>query len=396
MTAEAAALHGFAYGEDLDPVHRRSLGYRLLAPAEPEPWAAEVEALARRLQAAPYPDHWPPTELFCSVLLSDGRRLVALARYGLADQTAEPRRGGLELVGVVGPGGLGVPSALALYRWLRQRRSAADDLRALGGRHLLSDVLAAVPPLPLPADPVPVLPIRVWQEGALLFAATVPSDPDHHLRLLEQGAADNWQWLPLVGADFPLGAYAKRGPLIAWAPHLAGVAVKLGQSQDQAPQPADGWRRPLAGALALVFLALLAANLWALRTLANRVEAARPTATDEHRPTQPEAAQDASAKRFAQALQRLLQKQGAVPPEPSAARFNELAAADKDLRLAGPDGREVAVAMDLLARHSPEKVEALVRQALDGKGYDPQLVDLVCRKVREQLSPASERGASAP
>ena len=29
----------------------------------------------RRLQAAPYPDHWPATDLFCSVLLGDGRRV---------------------------------------------------------------------------------------------------------------------------------------------------------------------------------------------------------------------------------------------------------------------------------------------------------------------------------
>src|SRR5205814_10021537 len=138
-------------------------------------------------------------------------RLVAAARYGLADHAPERRRGGLELVGAVGPGNLGVASALALYQWLRQRRAATDDLRTLGGRHRLADVLAAVPQPPLPADPVPVLPIRVWQEGVLLFAATVPSDPDHHLRLLEQGAADHWQWLPLVGADFPLQTYAKRG-----------------------------------------------------------------------------------------------------------------------------------------------------------------------------------------
>src|SRR5207249_6853878 len=64
-------------------------------------WAAEVEVLARRLQAAPYPDHWPPTDLFCSVLLADGRRLIALARYGLADHTPTHRRSGLELIGVV-------------------------------------------------------------------------------------------------------------------------------------------------------------------------------------------------------------------------------------------------------------------------------------------------------
>src|SRR5207302_1719822 len=109
------------------------------------------------------------------------------------------------------------------------RRLATEDLRSLGGPQALADALAAVPPMPAPADPVPVLPIRLWQEGALLFAASAPSDPDHRLGLLDQVAAGAWQWLPLVGADFPLANYARRGPLIAWTPHLASVAVKFGQ-----------------------------------------------------------------------------------------------------------------------------------------------------------------------
>src|SRR5246127_4532167 len=118
MSDSTGDLAGFAYGEDLEGVSLRSLGYRLLSPAQAEPWCAEVEALARRLQAAPYSDHWPPTDLFCSVLLSDGRRLVALARYGLADHTPSQRRGGLELIGIVGPAGLSVVHALAIYRWI--------------------------------------------------------------------------------------------------------------------------------------------------------------------------------------------------------------------------------------------------------------------------------------
>src|SRR5438874_10525007 len=123
MSTPSVILDGFAYGEHLEGLPPRSLGYRLLAPAEHEPWCAEVEALARRLQGAPYPDHWPPTDLFCSVLLADGRRLIAVARYGLADHTPSRRRGGLELIGVIGPGSLDVPSALAVVRWLRQRRA---------------------------------------------------------------------------------------------------------------------------------------------------------------------------------------------------------------------------------------------------------------------------------
>src|SRR5438128_8215250 len=108
MSATDASLRCFAYGEHLDGPAQRSLGYRLLAPARQEVWCAEVEALARRLQTTPYPDHWPPTDLFCSVLLADGARLVAVACYGLADHTPSSRRGGLELVGAVGPADLSV------------------------------------------------------------------------------------------------------------------------------------------------------------------------------------------------------------------------------------------------------------------------------------------------
>src|SRR6185312_6739690 len=142
MSDTTGDLAGFAYGEDLEGVSLRSLGYRLLAPLRAEEWCGEVEALARRLQAAPYSDHWPATDLFCSVLLADGRRLVALARYGLADHTPSRRRGGLELIGVVAPAGLDVPSALIIYHWLRQRRGEVDDLHQLGGCFSLAEIVA--------------------------------------------------------------------------------------------------------------------------------------------------------------------------------------------------------------------------------------------------------------
>src|SRR3954471_14715783 len=126
MSEPTADLVGFAYGEQLEGVPPRSLGYRLGAPSGGGSWREEVEALARRLQAAPYPDHWPAVDLFCSALLSDGRRLIAPSRYGLSDHAQDHRRGGLELIGVVAPGGLGVTTALALYRWLRGRRESED------------------------------------------------------------------------------------------------------------------------------------------------------------------------------------------------------------------------------------------------------------------------------
>src|SRR5262249_38965490 len=149
-------------------------------------------------------------------------------------------------------------SALAVYRWLQARRSQSDNLHTLGGHFALADVLQEVPPAPEPSDPVPVLPIRLWQEGALLFAATAPSDPDHRLGLLEQGAGRGWQWLPLVGADFPLATHAQRGPLVAWTPHLAGVAVKVDRKPvDDARHPLRPSRLLAAGSAVLLLLVVI-------------------------------------------------------------------------------------------------------------------------------------------
>lgn len=407
MSAPGALLYGFAYGEHLEGVPQRSLGYRLLAPIEPEAWCAEVEALARRLQAAPYPDHWPPTDLFCSVLLAEGRRLVAVARYGLADQTPSHRRGGLELIGVVGPGNLGVPSAAAVYHWLRQRRAQTEDLRTLGGRLPLAEVLAVVPPTPPPADPMPVLPIRIWQEGALLFAATAPSDPDRRLGLLEQDAGSAWQWLPLVGADFPLQGYAQNGPLIAWTPHLAGVAVKLERKPAEGTGRSAGRRRVLGvagGLLVVLLVVLLAANLWATLSLPTKLsgfspappastaggEAAMPVREPPRTSSAP--AEEASLERFTQALYDLVLEQGGsrewsqtqnqllTQYERAARRHKELRLKDNNQR-----GRMAVGAVGILSQRSADRVEDLVKKALATKGYDPRLIQLAAEHVHEQL-----------
>lgn len=211
----ATLLHGFAYGEHIEG--GRSLGYRLLAPAEPGPWSTEVETFARRLQAAAYPDAWPITELFCSALIADGWRIIAAVRYGLLDHTPSRRRGGIELAGVLAPGRLGVPSALALYRWLKQRRAAAEDLRGFGGYFDLAEALREVPPEPLALEESLETTSHVRPEGAAVFAANSPLEPDQRLTLLRNaGDTGTWQWLAFVGEEFPLAEYADRGPVIAW------------------------------------------------------------------------------------------------------------------------------------------------------------------------------------
>jgi hypothetical protein len=402
MSDSPGELAGFAYGEDLEGVTQRSLGYRLLAPLQPQPWCAEVEALARRLQAAPYSDHWPATDLFCSVLLGDGRRLVALARYGLSDHTPSQRRGGLELVGVVGPGTLGVTAALAIYRWLQQRRAETDDLHRLSGHFSLADVLKTpLPPLP-PSDPVPVLPVRLWQDGALLFAASTPADPDHHFRLLEQGAGPSWQWLPLVGADFPLQTYAQRGPLVAWTPHLAGVALKLDRKTVEAPGPRPARRPRLAplaiGSLLLLLAGLLAANLYALSALHRRLAEAPAPPSSSGSPAQPApplpaAADTAARERLLAALHRLLAEQGGareweVEPDRLLDRYEAVARRHKDLR-ADPgdtDGKLTIAAISLLAGRSADRIEEEVRRALTGKGFSDRVIRAACEHVRDQFT----------
>lgn len=223
-----------AYGEEVQSETGRSLGYRLLQPAEPDAIADEVQALARRLQAVPYSDHWPPTDLFCSVLLSDGRRLVALVRYGLLDHTPTRRRGGLELIGVLTPAALSAQQAVQLYHGLREQRGTSQQLPTLPATIRVGDLVPRHPPAAT-LDPLPVLPVRVWQSGPMLFVASSPADPDQHLRLLDQASTSQWQWLSLVGPDFPLSLYARRGPLLAWTPYQTGIAVQLDQNSNPTP-----------------------------------------------------------------------------------------------------------------------------------------------------------------
>lgn len=399
-------LAGFAYGEDLDSVSQRSLGYRLLTPLRAEPWCEEVEALARRLQAAPYSDHWPPTDLFCSVLLSDGRRVVALARYGLADHTPSQRRGGLELIGVLAPTNLDVPAALSIYHWLSQRRETIDDLHQFGGPFALADIHAAITPPPPPhADPLPVLPVRLWQEGALLFAASTPAEPDHRLRLLEQATGASWQWLPLVGTDFPLHTYAQRGPLIAWTPHLAGIALKVDSKSNETSivRTSRGGRRGRTAIviLTLLLLGLLAANLWSTWTLHRSLSSlpTPPPLASENSPSSPTKSQrttasaDAGRDRFVAALHELLLERGGksawnTDKSRLLVRYERLIRTHKDLRVRDDNetDRLTVAVLSELAERSPERIEEEVRQALNNKGYSDRLIQAACEHIREQFA----------
>ena len=385
-------FHGFAYGEHRDGPRQRSLGFRRVAPAAPRPWASEVEALARRLHAAPYPDDWPPAELFCSVLLTTGERLVAAARYGLRDSTPSGRPGGLELIGVVGPAGLGTRTARAVYYWLKQRRSESPDLGVMDREFDLTDFPAAVESILGDTSHSP--PYQVWQDGPLLCAATLPGDPDSRLGLLEHGAAGNWQWLPLVGNDFPLAEYSARGSLVAWVPHVAGSVPRSTPPHHPPPAPVPHRARsPLWPLLVLLLIGLISANLWFTYTLSRKERSATLPQLVTQQAALPVAARDPAAandaEQLALAIHRYLQKSGGlhdISPAQLMASYDRLAARDEGFRMASPEAKLAIGALAQLARRSPAQVEEAARQALDGKGFDPELVQLICRKIYQRLN----------
>jgi hypothetical protein len=393
MSIPSVELHAFVYGEHLEGIPLRSLGYRLIVPDQPEPWTAEVERLARDLQAAPYPDAWPPVDLFCSVILADGQRLIALARFGVADHTASRRRGGLELIGVVGPGSLGVRSATAIYQWLRKRRSRTEELRLLGGRPLLAEVLSEPLEYANPAERPPASPVGLWQQGSLVLVALSAHDPEEHLCLLEGGAGQAWQWLPLIGSDFPLQSYAERGSLIAWTAHWAGRTPGLDPKMGARRQRATRRRRVLQSVLALILVSLLVVNL--SLTLARRPRAAPTESTVESAlAPRPDPSTTISREAFARSLNHYLRQTRAThewTQQQLVGYYERLARQHENLRVASAEEKSLIGAVAALGNRDLEHLESIVRDALNKKGYDPELINLACRRIRERLEAESRQ-----
>jgi hypothetical protein len=253
---------------------------------------------------------------------------------------------------------------------------------------------------------VPILPIRLWQEGALLFAATAPTEPDHRIGMLEQGAGSKWQWLPLVGGDFPLPTYAQRGPLIAWTPHLAGVALKMDRPSLDAPRPLgreQRWAAPAIACALLALVALTAANLWAtLHGNQATDSAAAPRTADAPLPeskTSGTSNADQARQAFANALNLLLTERGGQPEwdtirEQLLARYDRVARGNKDLRLPETDvkGRMTIGYVLLLNERSARRIEDAIKKALANRGFDAELVNVACQRVREQLIEEARKG----
>lgn len=398
MPATSTALPLFVYGEQRDEMSERSLGYRLLEPVTPQRWSADVESLARWLQATPYPDHWPCAQLFCSILLPDQQRVVAVVRYGVCDSTASRRRGGIELLGVLTPTELDVTSALRIYRWLCARRETTDDVQQLGRSATLEQMLAEAPSEAAP-PPLAVLPVRPAQDGCLIFGAAMPEAPDQHLNLLTGTTSKQWQWLPLCPGDFPFRSYAERGPLIAWTLNLVELALHLEKKSAPAAVRSSARRNWPALLLILLLAGLLAANLWALWTLPQRLEARTVPITEEaafretKQPQVSKAATDTSREEFAAALYRLVRDNGgknraaALTEEQLLARYRQLAEKNVQLRVAGRQAQALVGLVSILAPYDPDHIAQLIRQAIPAtEGYDPRLIELISDRIRERLS----------
>jgi hypothetical protein len=206
--------------------------------------------------------------------------------------------------------------------------------------------------------------------------------------------------LPLIGPDFPLSTFAQRGPLLAWTPHLAGVAFKLDPSPPVAiaPRPVRQSRLPWIGAVGtgLVFTGLLVANLWYMIRVHQLVSAAPnvepPQRVEAPSTSPPHPAKDASRERFARALyevlvekgaQRELQQEKAVQLE----RYDGLVRRHPDLQLDAKNepGKLAVAATAVLAGRGAASIEESVRKALSGKGFSDRLINAACEHVSEQF-----------
>lgn len=378
---------GFVYGEERDG--SRSLGFKLLAPRAVA-WSAEVEGLARKLQACPYPETWRPAELFCSLLLEDGRRLVGVARYGLRDHSPGQRPGGLELLGAVGPANISLERARALAHYLATRRTELDDPVGLAGAIDAQSLPATPATAPCPS----LLPLQPSKEGVWLITGVFPEQPDQCLSILDQ-AGPAWQWLPYCGPDFPFDAYAHRGSLIAWTPPRSDLAVFLQRTEPVAlPQAvkSNAWAWLFAGLLVLL-VALNAAGWWFLpHRLPATKEGDSPAPVVDKTPSAPAPTQ--AREKYGEALYRLLASRtgGELLKDDKALRhhYQRLLQTDPELRCDQAQGQIVVGAVDHLAGYNPDRVARLIMEEFaDKKGFDGEVVRLISDRVRQRL--AAER-----
>src|SRR5205823_6377032 len=140
-----------------------------------------------------------------------------------------------------------------------------------------------------------------------------------------------------------------------------------------------------------LFLALMAANLWALLTLPGRLASAQPAPAAERKrepePRPPAAGEgkDDAREKFALALRRLLgegpKASGGPAERELIERYRRLARTDPELRVEGEKAQAAVGLLSLLARYSPDHVARLVQEELG----DQEVMKLIGERVRARL-----------
>src|SRR5262249_21744520 len=95
---------------------------------------------------------------------------------------------------------------------------------------------------------------------------------------------------------------------------------------------------------------------------------------------------------FIQALSRLLLSEGGPAElkriEPQfRERYKALAARDRHLRQDKPEAQGLVGVVSVLAQRSADRIGELIRQTFaNNKGCDADLIELICKRVRERLA----------
>jgi hypothetical protein len=192
----------------------------------------------------------------------------------------------------------------------------------------------------------------------------------------------------LIGEDFPVQSLAQRGPVVAWTPHLAGVAVKLDRKPDDRPPTFGSRTRVLAGVLAVLLLLLLAGNLWALISLgAGGFRFGSAAGLDASNTA------DESQERLAAALLAFILEQGNWPDSDQTqkqfiSQYDRLILKHPQLRLREPNGKAAVGGVGVLLiqrKRNAEQVKKMIEKALNDKEFNDKLSKSIADKVYQQL-----------
>jgi hypothetical protein len=148
------------------------------------------------------------------------------------------------------------------------------------------------------------------------------------------------------------------------------------------------------GILGLALLVSVLVNLWALvgtwpkLTPPNQAELPAP-AESPRTSSQPASRESAAGDEFARGLYRLLQKTRSAEGWTSTElvkHYEHSVNNDERLKVSDREAKAAIGTVSLLSLRSTARIESIIREALTKKGYDPELVNLACRRIRERFA----------